>query len=71
MKSQTNNPEWHLSDPRTRKWMVQCVVCQRIGYRADAPEQFFGRVHLAKHFEPLDVDSAGMCENCSKALSAK
>jgi hypothetical protein len=41
MKRQDKDAEWHLNDPRTRKWMIQCVKCQAIGYPADAPEQFF------------------------------
>ncbi len=41
IRSEDKDPKWHLSDRRTRKWMIQCSVCQTIGYRADAPEKFF------------------------------
>jgi hypothetical protein len=64
MKTQTKDKEWHFDDPRTRKWMVQCVVCQVVGYKHDAPREFFGRHHLVRHFRPLEVDEAGVCVNC-------
>ncbi len=64
VKRQDNDAEWHLNDARTRKWIVQCVKCQTIAYRADAPEQFFGRYHLIKHFKPMMLDSTGTCEDC-------
>ncbi len=65
-KSQEKDSEWYLSDPRTRKWMVQCVICQIIGYRADAPEQFFSRHHLLKHFKSINLDATGICEDCRR-----
>jgi len=71
MHDQENDPEWHLNNSRTRKWLVQCVVCQTIGYRADAPKQFFGRYHLIKYFKPIQLDSTGVCEDCRKVLLAK
>jgi hypothetical protein len=69
MKTQPTDPTWHLNDPRTRKWMLQCVGCRRWGYRHDAPPRFFGRAHLKKHFEELKLDDKGLCEQCSDALS--
>lgn len=68
VKSQAKDPEWHLNDPRVRKWMVQCVICQVIGYCADAPEKFFGRYHLVKHFKPISLDSAGICDDCKQVI---
>jgi len=59
--------DWHLSDPRTRKWMVQCAACKRWGYRHDAPPKFFGRSHLVKHFEEMKLDERGLCDQCRKA----
>ena len=65
IKQSQHDPEWHLDDSRTRKWIVQCGACQRIGYRADAPSRFFGRAHLVRHFEALDLDLAtGLCQDC-------
>ena len=68
--NQAQDIEWHLRDPRTRKWIVQCVVCQRIGYKADAPDKFFGRAHLVKYFEPLALDEGGVCASCREALKS-
>lgn len=65
-KSEEKDPEWHLDEPRTRKWMVQCVICKTIGYRADAPKQFFGRYHLVKHFKQMNLDATGVCEDCQR-----
>lgn len=67
MKRQQNDAHWHLDDPRTRKWMVQCSACGRIGYRADAPEKFFGRAHLVRYFEALDLDDKGRCQVCRES----
>ena len=65
-KHEQHDPEWHLDDPRTRKWLVQCIAGERTGYRSDAPERFFGRDHLVRHFEALDVDLATLlCQDCS------
>lgn len=64
-KQQQHDPEWHLNDPRTRKWLVQCGACQRVGYRADAPDRFFGRDHVVRYFEALDLDLVtGLCQYC-------
>ena len=68
VKRQEHDAEWHFDDPRTRKWMVQCVACGVIGYRFDAPEQFFGRFHLVKYFDPISLDDRGLCEECQFAL---
>ena len=64
LKNQPHDPEWHLRDPRTRKWMVQCATCKRWGYRQGAPSKFFGRDHLIKHFEEMKLDDRGVCDQC-------
>jgi hypothetical protein len=67
MKQHPHDPVWHLRDPRTRKWMLQCAVCKPWGYRQDAPSKFFGRAHLERHFEELKLDERGVCEHCRVA----
>ena len=67
-KQQEIDIEWHLDDPRTRKWIVQCVICQAMGYPPDAPKNFFGREHLVAYFQPLDLNEAGICVDCQQAL---
>ena len=69
-KQQPHDINWHLASPRTRKWLVQCVICQTIGYRADAPAKFFGRAHLVRHFRPLATDEQGRCADCLASLDA-
>jgi hypothetical protein len=65
MKNEAHDPKWHLQDPRTRKWMVQCAVCKTWGYRQDAPSKFFGRAHLERYFEAMKLDERGICERCA------
>jgi hypothetical protein len=70
-KNEAQNIEWHLRDPRTRKWLVQCVVCQRVGYKPNPPEKFFGREHLLAYFEPLELDENGVCRQCEAIVNLK
>ena len=49
MKNEDKDAEWYLQEPRIRKWMVQCIACNRWGYRHDAPPKFHGRAQLEKH----------------------
>jgi len=70
MKTEPTDPEWLFKDPRTRKWMRRCVACQRWGYAADAPAEFFGRAHLEKHFGKLELDDRGLCDLCGHVLTA-
>ncbi len=60
--------EWYLNSPNTRKWIVQCITCGTYGFRADAPEEFFGRVPLEKHFGQLNLNEIGICDDCSRVI---
>jgi len=64
IKHEQHDPEWYLSDPRTRKWMAQCAICSRWGYRSDAPSEFFGRPALERYFEVIDQGDPPRCEQC-------
>jgi hypothetical protein len=64
MMKEQHNSEWYLRDPRTRKWMVQCIACKRWGYRHDAPPKFFGRSMLERHFEAMTLNERGVCSCC-------
>jgi hypothetical protein len=68
-RREQHDPEWHLSHPSTRKWMVQCAGCRRWGYRHDAPPKFFGEPHMVEHFEQLKLTDTGLCGQCSAAVS--
>ncbi len=65
--SEAHTPDWYLRRPRERKWLVQCVGCQRVGYRADAPKEFFNRREITNQFQPLQLNSQGLCPECQEA----
>jgi|HubBroStandDraft_2_1064218.scaffolds.fasta_scaffold28581_4 hypothetical protein len=67
MKKQVNQAEWHLTDPRTQN--VRCAGCRPRGCRIDTPTRFFGRSHLEKYFEDLELDTRGLCDKCQAASS--
>ena len=67
IKHEPHDPEWHLNHPRTRKWMVQCSGCLRWSYRVDAPKRFWGRPHMERHFEAIDLVD-GLCQQCRRGL---
>lgn len=69
MKDETKDINWLLSFPRTKKWVVQCSTCGTFGYRHDAPEKFYNRYYLEKHFQPMKLDDLGACEECSSICS--
>lgn len=66
MRDESKDINWHLNDPRTRKLIVQCSVCNTFGYKHDAPEEFFGKVDLEKHFRPMQLNELGACEDCGR-----
>ena len=63
-----NEGEAYLAQyPRLRRWIHQCVACQRVGYRSDLPEQIGISVaaqNIRRYFEQLDLDDRGFCEEC-------
>ena len=64
MRDESKDINWYLNNPRTRKWVVQCSVCNTSGYKHNAPEIFFGKVYLEKHFRPMQLNELGACEDC-------
>jgi hypothetical protein len=71
MTTQPNDGLLYLQDyPRLRKWINQCVACQRLGHKPGLPEQLGkGRAahHLRKYFPEMAVDASGLCDQCSAA----
>jgi hypothetical protein len=67
MKNEDKDAEWYLQEPRIRKWMVQCIACNRWGYRHDAPPKFHGRAQLEKHIGEMKLDERGICDQCRDA----
>lgn len=64
IKKEQHDPELHLRNPRTRKWMAQCVLCKRWGFRHDAPSQTFGRTPLERHLGEMHLNDRGVCDRC-------
>lgn len=50
----------------SRKWLVRCVACGRIGYREGTPR--LGVWGFRRGFAQLDLDDSGLCAECSAAL---
>ena len=75
MVKQHNEGLLYLQDyPRLRKWINQCVACQRLGYRPDMPKDLGPGVaaqNLRRFFPEMDVNAAGLCEQCAAASRAK
>jgi hypothetical protein len=65
-----HDPETYFNDPRTRRWLVRCLGCRRIGYRADTPLDAFNRYWMERKLEPLDLDEQGFCETCRAAIDS-
>ncbi len=56
--------------PKLRRWMNQCVACQRQGYKPEMPDDIYPGVaarNLRRFFEPLELDDNGFCEQCREA----
>ena len=57
---------------RAKRWINQCVICQRKGYKPEMPlESRDGSLlisNIRQYFKPLELNDVGLCEQCSKAL---
>lgn len=54
-----------------KKWINQCIICQREGYKLSLPENIHPGIaaqNIRKYFEPLDIDENGLCDLCSKVV---
>jgi hypothetical protein len=63
MKNQDKDINWYVTDPRTRKYLAQCMACGVYGIRPDAPEKFFGSEPLKK-LNLLVMKDAALCSAC-------
>ena len=58
--------------PDLRRWMNTCACCQFGGYKPEMPsndDPLFKGQNLRRYFSPLEVNSEGLCAQCSAALS--
>lgn len=69
MSFDPHDPETYHEHPRTRRWLVRCAACNRIGYRADMPDDAFNRSWMARILEAMDLDEQGRYETCAEAGS--
>ena len=71
MKYGAEDIQWFLRvNPHLRKWINECVVCQRHGYKPEMPEQLeheFLRCDLPRWFPMMELDVSGRCEQCAAA----
>ncbi len=54
-----------------KRWINQCVICQRQGYKPDMPEDIYPGVagkNLRAYFEPLELNECGLCDLCADVL---
>ncbi|MCI8652804.1 MAG: hypothetical protein HFF11_03805 [Angelakisella sp.] len=61
------------SYPELRKWVLECPVCHRKGYRPDLPDRLGKTLkaqELRRYFQPMETDEMGFCTTCSR-LRAK
>ncbi len=59
--------------PKFKKWINECRICHRLGYRPDMLEHIGGEFSLAvreikKLGSPLFVNEDGLCEICEKLI---
>jgi rRNA maturation endonuclease Nob1 len=63
MRTETKTQEWFLRDPRTRKWIRQCLACGQYGRDPNSP-QSIPKVNFEKMFPVMELDEVGMCQDC-------
>lgn len=57
-----------------RRWINQCVACQRKGYKPSMPRIIYpgyAAQNLRRYFDPLDVDELSLCEQCRQVTSSQ
>jgi len=65
MRTVIRTQDWFLTDPRTRKWITQCVACQQYGRKADAPTSI-PKVNFEEMFPVQELNELGLCERCAE-----
>lgn len=56
--------------PQLRKWINQCVACQRLGYTPQLPEKHVAAKNLRSFFPELLLNEQSLCDQCADALEA-
>ena len=58
--------------PKLRRFLTQCVVCQKIGYDPERIKQKQGRYfqeRIREYFHPLQLNESGVCSDCARRLA--
>jgi hypothetical protein len=63
MKYQRDTDDYLMMYPRALKWIDQCVVCQRKGYKPEMPRHEWP--NLARYYQPLAVGPVALCADCA------
>src|SRR5262245_46773330 len=58
--------EFMLAAPQRRRWTVQGIRCQQIGYRPDTPAQWLS--DLQKVFPRFQLTNRGLCSDCEQLV---
>ena len=51
-----------------RKWIVQCIGCQRQGYKPEMTDSARGARNIRRYFGPLQIEAGGLCRDCVAAM---
>ena len=71
MKGNEGEEYLQMYRKQAERWMNQCVACQRKGHKPDMPDSIYPGVlasNLRRYFEPLELDEAGLCEQCRESV---
>jgi len=66
--------EYIRAFPKFKKWINECKVCHRQGYKPDMPDKItvvegsYEVYFIKKYFEPLELNEDGICEQCAAML---
>jgi hypothetical protein len=67
MRTETKTQEWFLQDPRTRKWIRQCLACGQYGRDPATPENIPKR-NFEIMFPIIELNELGLCGYCSDVV---
>ena len=71
MKKDAQGEEYISAFPKFKKWINECVCCHTKGYDPAMPDQIkpdssLGGYFIKKYFDPLILNSEGLCSQCEK-----
>jgi len=67
MSGERNGNDYLTMYPELRKWINQCVACQREGHEPSMPDDARGARNLKRYFPALSVNDLQLCDQCDSA----